>query len=303
MISPSHDLSVEVNSVTVSYPNGNVALRDASFQLHGGSICALVGVNGSGKSTMFKAIMGLLQPARGNVRIAGLAVPAALKQNLVAYVPQAEEVDWSFPVSVWDVVLMGRYGYMNFMRIARAEDRRIAEESLARVGMLEFRERQIGELSGGQRKRVFLARALAQRGRVILLDEPFTGVDVTTESAITALLRELRDEGHIMLVSTHNLGSVPEFCDHVVLLNQTVLAAGPTVEVFTEENLLRAFGGVLRHFRFDESTVQKHDGRAVTLLTDDERPLVFGKGGHVEYRQRRGREDVVKKRAEGEEDV
>jgi len=296
-------LSVQVSGVTVSYPNGHVALRDASFELNGGSICALVGVNGSGKSTLFKAIMGLVEPVAGFVRIAGQPVRAALKQNLVAYVPQAEEVDWSFPVSVWDVVLMGRYGYMNFMRMARAEDRRIAEESLQRVGMLEFRERQIGELSGGQRKRVFLARALAQRGRVILLDEPFTGVDVTTEAAIIALLRELRQEGHIMLVSTHNLGSVPEFCDHVVLINRTVLAAGLTTEVFTEQNLLRAFGGVLRHFRFDESTVQRHDGRAVTLLTDDERPLVFGKGGHVEYSKREGREDVVKKRAEGEGDV
>lgn len=297
------ELSVSVQGVTVSYPNGHVALRDASFALAAGSICALVGVNGSGKSTIFKAIMGLVQPIAGSVRIAGRPVREALKQNLIAYVPQAEEVDWTFPVSVWDVVLMGRYGYMNFLRIPRAVDKRIAEESLQRVGMLEFRDRQIGELSGGQRKRVFLARALAQRGRVILLDEPFTGVDVTTEAAIIALLRELRDEGHIMLVSTHNLGSVPEFCDHVVLVNRTVLAAGPTLEVFTEENLLRAFGGVLRHFRFDESTVQKHDGRAVTLLTDDERPLVFGKGGHVEYSQRRGREDVVKKRAEGEEDV
>ncbi len=300
---PAEILSVDVQRVTVSYPNGHVALRDASFRLDGGSICALVGVNGSGKSTLFKAIMGLVQPVAGSVLVAGRPVREALKRNLVAYVPQAEEVDWSFPVSVWDVVLMGRYGYMNFMRIARAADKRIAEESLRRVGMLEFRDRQIGELSGGQRKRVFLARALAQQGRVILLDEPFTGVDVTTESAIIALLRELRDEGHIMLVSTHNLGSVPEFCDHVVLVNRTVLAAGPTVEVFTEDNLLRAFGGVLRHFRFDESTVQKHDGRAVTLLTDDERPLVFGKGGHVEYSQRRGREDVLKKRAEGEEDV
>ena len=246
--------------------------------------------------------MGIVEPAAGFVRIDGEPVRAALKRNLVAYVPQSEEVDWSFPVSVWDVVLMGRYGYMNFLRIPRAEDRRIAEESLARVGMLEFRKRQIGELSGGQRKRVFLARALAQRGRVILLDEPFTGVDVTTETAMIALLRDLREEGHIMLVSTHNLGSVPEFCDQVVLINRTVLAAGPTTEVFTEKNILRAFGGVLRHFRFDESTVQKHDGRAVTLLTDDERPLVIGKGGHVEYSQRRGREDVLKTRAEGEGD-
>jgi manganese/iron transport system ATP-binding protein len=295
-------VSILVEGVTVSYPNGHVALHDTSFFLQSGSICALVGINGSGKSTLFKAIMGLVQPAAGNVAIAGLPVAAALKRNLVAYVPQAEEVDWTFPVSVWDVVMMGRYGYMNFMRIPRAKDREIAEKSLTRVGMLEFRERQIGELCGGQRKRVFLARALAQHGRVILLDEPFTGVDVNTETAIIALLRELREEGHIMLVSTHNLGSVPEFCDQVVLINRTVLASGPIAEVFTEENLLKAFGGVLRHFRFDESTVQKHDGRAVTLLTDDERPLVFGKGGHVEYSQRQGREDVVKKRAEPEDE-
>lgn len=295
-------ISIVVEGLTVSYPNGNVALRDTSVALKAGSICALVGVNGSGKSTLFKAIMGLVRPAAGTVEIGGLPVPVALKRNLVAYVPQAEEVDWTFPVSVWDVVMMGRYGYMNFMRMPRELDRRIAEESLTRVGMLEFRERQIGELSGGQRKRVFLARALAQQGRVILLDEPFTGVDVNTEIAIIALLRELRSEGHIMLVSTHNLGSVPEFCDHVVLINRTVLAAGPIAEVFTEENLLRAFGGVLRHFRFDESTVQKHDGRAVTLLTDDERPLVFGKGGHVEYSQRQGREDVVKKRTEPDDE-
>ena len=299
----SAELDLVVDAVTVTYPNGHLGLREASFRLAGGTICALVGVNGSGKSTLFKAIMGLVRPASGAVRVGGAAVRTALKRNLVAYVPQAEEVDWSFPVSVWDVVLMGRYGYMNFMRIPRAEDKRIAEESLKRVGMLEFRERQIGELSGGQRKRVFLARALAQQGRVILLDEPFTGVDVNTEMAIIELLRELRTEGKIMLVSTHNLGSVPEYCDQVVLIKRTVLAAGPTVEVFTEENLLRAFGGVLRHFRFGESTVQKHDGRAVTLLTDDERPLVFGKGGHVEYSERRGREDVLKTRSEDEEDV
>ena len=297
------ELDLVVDAVTVSYPNGHVALREASFRLAGGTICALVGVNGSGKSTLFKAIMGLVRPAAGAVRIGGAAVREALKRNLVAYVPQAEEVDWSFPVSVWDVVMMGRYGYMNFMRMPRAEDRRIVEESLSRVGMLDFKERQIGELSGGQRKRVFLARALAQQGRVVLLDEPFTGVDVNTELAIIALLRELREEGKIMLVSTHNLGSVPEYCDQVVLINRTVLAAGATAEVYTEENLLRAFGGVLRHFRFGESTVQKHDGRAVTLLTDDERPLVFGKDGHVEYRERQGREDVLKRRAEGEEDL
>lgn len=301
-MSTSAPVDLRVENVTVSYPNGLVALRDASFHLAGGSICGLVGVNGSGKSTLFKAIMDFVRPVRGAVTIAGKPVRQALKENLVAYVPQSEEVDWSFPVSVWDVVLMGRYGYMNFLRRPGAEDRRIAEESLARVGMLEFRERQIGELSGGQKKRVFLARALAQRSRVILLDEPFTGVDVKTETAIVDLLRELRAAGHLMLVSTHNLGSVPEFCDRVVLVNRTVLAAGPTEEVFTETNLANAFGGVLRHFRFDESTVQKHDGKAVTLLTDDERPLVFGKDGHLEYSRRKDHEKVVEQRAEHEDD-
>lgn len=289
-------LSIEVADVTVAYPNGHIALRDASFSLGAGTICALVGVNGSGKSTLFKSVMGFLRPAKGRVRIAGMEVAQARKRQLVAYVPQAEEVDWTFPVSVWDVVMMGRYGHMNFLRIPRAEDKRIARECLERVGMEEFTERQIGELSGGQKKRVFLARALAQQGRVILLDEPFTGVDVQTEAAIIGLLRALRDEGHIILVSTHNLGSVPEFCDQAVLINRTVLAAGPTEEVFTEDNLSRAFGGVLRQFHFEHSTIQDHDGRTVKLLTDDERPLVFGKGGHLEYTERQGREQLVEQR-------
>lgn len=302
MSTSQQPFELHVNDVTVSYANGTVALCDANFRVTGGAICGLVGVNGSGKSTLFKAIMGFVRPVRGDVFIGGGSVHAALRNNLVAYVPQAEEVDWTFPVSVWDVVLMGRYGYMNLFRRPRAEDRRIAEESLARVGMIDFRERQIGELSGGQKKRVFLARAIAQRSKMILLDEPFTGVDVTTETAIIELLRELRTAGHLMLVSTHNLGSVPDFCDQVVLINRTVLAAGRTEDVFTEANLARAFGGVLRHFRFEESTVQKHDGKAVTLLTDDERPLVFGKDGHLEYSRRAGREKIVAQRAETEDD-
>jgi manganese/iron transport system ATP-binding protein len=262
-----------------------------------------VGVNGSGKSTLFKAIMGFVRPSKGRVMLNGESVAAARKSNRVAYVPQSEEVDWSFPVSVWDVVLMGRYAHMNFLRIPRAEDKRIAEESLRRVQMWDYRDRQIGELSGGQKKRVFLARALAQQGSIMLLDEPFTGVDVTTEEAIIKLLRELRDAGGIILVSTHNLGSVPEFCDHAVIINRTVLAAGPIGEVFTEANLTRAFGGVLRHFRFDESTVQKHDDRIVTVLTDDERPLVFGKDGHLEFSRRAGHEQIVKSREELEREA
>ncbi|MBV6500641.1 MAG: Vitamin B12 import ATP-binding protein BtuD [Prosthecobacter sp.] len=292
-------LSLEASAVTVAYPNGHTALRDASFKLGPGTIAALVGVNGSGKSTLFKALMGFVRPVEGHIRLDGGTVEEARRRKLVAYVPQSEEVDWTFPVSVWDVVMMGRYGHMNFLRIPRAEDRRIVEASLERVGMCGFKDRQIGELSGGQKKRVFLARALAQDGRIILLDEPFTGVDVTTEESIIELLRGLRAEGRIILVSTHNLGSVPEFCDHVILVNRTVLASGPLEEVFTEDNLARAFGGVLRQFHFEHSTIQEHDGRTVKLLTDDERPLVFGKDGHLEYKDRSGREELVKQREGG----
>jgi manganese/iron transport system ATP-binding protein len=165
---------------------------------------------------------------------------------------------------------------MGFLRIPSAEDKRKVAEALDRVGMTGFRERQIGELSGGQKKRVFLARALAQEGQVILLDEPFTGVDVKTEDAIVALMRELRAEGRLMLVSTHNLGSVPDYCDQVVMLLNTVLAAGPTGEVFTQANLERAFGGTLRRFQLEGTQLHEDDDRrGLTVLTDDERPAVF----------------------------
>ena len=268
--------SISARDLTVAYPNGHVALRDVSFELASGTICGLVGVNGSGKSTLFKTIMGFVRPTRGEVRISGLSVREALKSNCVAYVPQSEEVDWNFPILVEDVVMMGRYGHMGLLRIASQEDRRKVDAALERVGMTAYRKRQIGELSGGQKKRVFLARALAQESQIILLDEPFTGVDVKTEAAIVDLLRALRERGHLMLVSTHNLGSVPEFCDQVVLINRTLLAAGPTREAFTQRNLEKAFGGVLRHFKLEGSALHDDDdSRAVTVLTDDERPLVF----------------------------
>jgi manganese/iron transport system ATP-binding protein len=210
------------------------------------------------------------------VRLCGLPVDEALKKNIVAYVPQSEDVDWNFPVLVETVVVMGRYGHMNFLRMPSRADRYKVDEALERVGMSAYRNRQIGELSGGQKKRVFLARSLAQEGRIILLDEPFTGVDVKTEAAIIGLLRELRAAGHLMLVSTHNLGSVPDFCDRVVLLNRTVLAAGPTADVFTQKNLERAFGGVLRNFQLGGKALHDDDdSRSITVLTDDERPLVF----------------------------
>lgn len=267
---------ISARDLTVSYRNGHTALRHASFEIPRGTITALVGVNGAGKSTLFKALMGFVPAAGGQIRVLGMSVPEALSRNLVAYVPQAEEVDWSFPVLVEDVVMMGRYGQMGFFRRPRAADHNAVTAALARVNMFDYRHRQIGELSGGQRKRVFLARALAQDGQVILLDEPFTGVDVKTEDQIIALLRELRDEGRVMLVSTHNLGSVPEFCDRTVLVKGTVLAFGPTEQVFTRRNLEHAFGGVLRQFTLGgEDLHDDDDPRKLAVLTDDERPLVF----------------------------
>ncbi|MCT4555305.1 MAG: manganese/iron ABC transporter ATP-binding protein [Pelagimonas sp.] len=261
--------------VTVTYRNGHTALWNASFDIPRGSVTALVGVNGAGKSTLFKSVMGFVPTAQGQITILGLPVREALKRNLVAYVPQSEEVDWAFPVLVEDVVMMGRYGHMGFLRRPRAADHKAVEQALARVNMQDFRKRQIGELSGGQRKRVFLARSLAQDGQVILLDEPFTGVDVKTEDQIIALLRELRDEGRVMLVSTHNLGSVPEFCDRTVLVKNTVLKHGPTEQVFTRENLELAFGGVLRQFTLGGSDLHDdEDAREISIFTDDERPFV-----------------------------
>lgn len=269
------DIGLAARDITVTYRNGHTALHDANFTIPRGSIAALVGVNGSGKSTLFKGLMGFVPLAKGSVEILGLSGAEALKRNLVAYVPQAEDVDWNFPVLVEDVVMMGRYGHMNWLRFPSKRDHAMVAEALERVSMQDFRKRQIGELSGGQKKRVFLARALAQEGKVILLDEPFTGVDVKTEEQIITLLRSLRDEGHVMLVSTHNLGSVPEFCDRTIMVNRTVLASGLTSEVFTQANLEQAFGGVLRHFILGgEELHEDNDTRQVTVLTDDERPFV-----------------------------
>ena len=268
---------ITVRDATVTYRNGHTALSDASFTIPSGTITALVGVNGAGKSTIFKAIMGFVRLAKGEISVLDMPVTQALKKNLVAYVPQSEEVDWNFPVLVEDVVMMGRYGHMGPLRRAKKADHEAVDKALARVNMTEFRHRQIGELSGGQKKRVFLARALAQDGWVILLDEPFTGVDVKTEDQIIALLRDLRDEGRVMLVSTHNLGSVPEFCDQTVLVKGTVLAYGPTAETFTEANLEQAFGGVLRHFMLNNGA--KHEPpNPVGIFSDDERPLIFRDG-------------------------
>ncbi|HDS6921807.1 TPA: manganese/iron ABC transporter ATP-binding protein [Klebsiella aerogenes] len=237
----SQAAGITVAGLTVVYRNGHKALQNASFSVPKGSNAALLGVNGSGKSTLFRAMMGFVSPSCGTISLLGMPPAQALRRNIIAYVPQSEEIDWSFPVLVEDVVMMGRYGHMGMLRRAGKEDRRIVNDALERVDMLPYRHRQIGELSGGQKKRVFLARSIAQRGKVILLDEPFTGVDVNTEKKIITLLGELKEEGSTLVVSTHNLTSVSEYCDYTVLVKGTVLASGPVATTFTPENIKKTF--------------------------------------------------------------
>ncbi len=236
-------MRIEAEDVCVDY-NGTVALYDATLNLKSGSICGLVGMNGAGKSTFFKALMGFVRPSRGKIRINGLTVSKAQSEQAVAYVPQNEGIDCSFPVSVWDVVMMGRYGSMNLLRIPRESDRRAVWHALERVDLIDFRTRPVSDLSGGQRKRAFLARAIAQRSSVLLLDEPFSGVDVPTEKLMAELFLQFRQEGRTILISTHDLNHVRNFCDLVVLINKTVLAYGKTSEIFTSENLSMTFGGI-----------------------------------------------------------
>ncbi|UBF26859.1 metal ABC transporter ATP-binding protein [Kovacikia minuta CCNUW1] len=245
-------LSIDIENVTVTY-HGKLALHSASLQLKAGTICGLVGMNGAGKSTLFKAMMGFVKPVTGRILMNGLPIRRVQKSSLVAYVPQSEEVDWNFPVNVYDVVMMGRYGYMNLLRIPQSSDNQAVRESLERVEMWHMRDRQIGELSGGQKKRTFFARALAQQGTVLLLDEPFAGVDIKTEKMMIDLLMELRQTGHTILISTHDLASITTFCDQVVLINRSILAYGNTSEVFTEENLSRTFGGSIGDLSFAKS--------------------------------------------------
>ncbi|RJU02997.1 metal ABC transporter ATP-binding protein [Arthrobacter frigidicola] len=236
--------ALRATNLTVSY-NDVRALDGVDVSVETGSICGLVGVNGSGKSTLFKALMGLLVPAAGTVELYGRTSREARQRGLVAYVPQAEDVDWDFPVSVADVVAMGRYGLMGPSRRASAADRAAVDAALERVGLAGLRRRQIGELSGGQRKRAFVARSIAQDAKLLLLDEPFAGVDRSSEATLTALLKELRDEGRSVLMSTHDLAGVSQLCDSAVLLHNRVLARGRPSDVLTPSNLALAFGGAL----------------------------------------------------------
>ncbi|WP_326504067.1 metal ABC transporter ATP-binding protein [Rothia nasimurium] len=231
---------LDIRDVTVTY--GDVqALRGAHLAVDAGSVCGLVGMNGSGKSTLFKAVMGVA-PASGSVMIDGMTPKAARKAGVVSYVPQREEIDFSFPVSVRDVVAQGRYGRLGFTRRLRAEDRAAVDEALERVELTDLAHRQIGNLSGGQRKRAFVARGLAQGAKLLLLDEPFAGVDKRSETMLVTLLRELRDAGAGILISTHDLANLADLADTAVLLRNEVLMSGDPSTVLAPDNLVRAFG-------------------------------------------------------------
>lgn len=235
---PSHAFAIEVSHLTAGY-GSRVALDDVSFSVEQGCLAGLVGPNGSGKSTLIKVIMGLHKPWSGEVRLAGRNGRGG--RPLIGYAPQSELVDWAFPVTVLDVVLMGRYGNVGLLRRPSDEDREVSMRSLDRVDMASLKDRQIGELSGGQQRRVLIARALAQEADLILLDEPVAGLDAAAQHDLLRLLEDLRKEQRTLLVATHDLSCVASDFDHAILLNKRVVAFGRPKDVFTPELLSEAF--------------------------------------------------------------
>ncbi|MEM1043279.1 MAG: metal ABC transporter ATP-binding protein [Bacteroidota bacterium] len=232
--------AIDVTDLTVAYRDRPV-LWDIDLAVPEGVLMAIVGPNGAGKTTLIKAMLGLVDVAAGQTLIYG--EPYARQRSLVAYVPQRGSVDWDFPTSVLDVVMMGLYGRLGWIRRPGKKEKQAALEALDKVGMRDLADRQISQLSGGQQQRVFLARALVQDAQVYLMDEPFQGVDATTERAIVTLLQELRQAGKTLVVVHHDLQTVPEYFDWVLLLNVRRIAAGPVDEVFTEDNLRLTYGG------------------------------------------------------------
>ncbi|MGX1901781.1 metal ABC transporter ATP-binding protein [Thermolongibacillus altinsuensis] len=231
-----------VNQLTVAYQRQAV-LEDVSFSVPEGKLIGIIGPNGAGKSTLMKAVLDLIPRVKGDISIYGK--PYKQQRHLVGYVPQRGSVDWDFPTNALDVVLMGRYGHIGLWKRPRKEDVAVAMQCLEKVGMTSYAKRQISQLSGGQQQRVFLARALAQDASIYLMDEPFVGVDAATEKAIIELLNELKAKGKTVLVVHHDLQTVRDYFDWVLLLNKQVIAAGPTEEVFTYENLQKTYGGKL----------------------------------------------------------
>ena len=233
---------ITVKGISVSYEKKRV-LTNIFLNIFSGNIYGVVGPNGAGKSTLFKAILGLIEANTGDVIFNGKTLKERRKK--VVYVPQKNDVDWSFPATVFDIVLMGRYPHKTVFQRLNQHDKDMAMHALEEVDMVSFRDRQIGELSGGQQQRVFLARALCQEADIFLLDEPFVGVDMTTEERIIQILKKLADEEKTLLVVHHDLSTVEEYFDKVILLNQRLVAYGDTNTTFTKENIAKAYGGQL----------------------------------------------------------
>lgn len=231
--------------LTVTYRRSPV-LRGVDLDAPSGSITGIVGPNGAGKSTLLKGVLGLVRPDAGHVTVDG--EPLDLARRRIAYLPQRSAIDWDYPAQVREVVAMGRYPHLGQLRRMRARDRDLVAGALERVGLTDYRTRQIGELSGGQQQRVFLARALAQEASLLLLDEPFAGVDAPTVTLLVGLLHELAADGAGVVVVNHDLSTLDELTDRLVLLNRSVVAAGPTVEVLTAEALAAAYGAVPAQF-------------------------------------------------------
>ncbi len=233
---------ISVKGLSVSYERKRV-LTNIFLEVEVGNIYGVVGPNGAGKSTLFKAMLGLIETNTGSVLINGKDIKSQRKE--VVYVPQKNDVDWTFPATVFDIVLMGRYPHLTIFQRLGKKDKAMAMDALEEVGMTAFRDRQIGELSGGQQQRVFLARALCQEADIFFLDEPFVGVDMTTEDKIIQILKRLAAEGKTLLVVHHDLSTVENYFDKVILLNQRLIAYGDTTSTFTKENIAKAYGGQL----------------------------------------------------------
>lgn len=234
--------SIEIKGLSVSYEQKRV-LTNIYVSIEKGKIYGVVGPNGAGKSTFFKAILGLLETDSGLIHINGTLIKEQRKK--VVYVPQKNDVDWQFPATVYDIVLMGRYPHKKALQRLNATDHKIAMDALEEIGITHLKDRQIGALSGGQQQRVFIARALCQQADIFLLDEPFVGIDITTEEKIIQILKKLAAQGKTLLVVHHDLSTVQQYFDRIILLNQRLVAAGDTKTTFTEENIAKAYGGQL----------------------------------------------------------
>lgn len=252
--------AIKVEHLTVNYEK-TAALWELSFEIPAGTLCAILGPNGAGKSTFLKSALGLIKPLSGKVEFFGKSFKEV--RHRVAYVPQRSSVDWDFPITLFDLVLMGRFGKMGFFKRPKLADREAAKRVLERVGLAPFAERQISQLSGGQQQRLFIARALLQEADIYLMDEPFAGIDATTEKELVLLFDQLKSQGKTVILVHHDLGSVEDYFDFVVLLNRGLIATGKPSEVLHSETLMRAYG---RSSHLLDEVVKRAKDKDVGLL-------------------------------------